>query len=292
MQRRLFIAAFLTGVAFFIAHITNLMVAHALTRLAPLRSASLITDSRQPKADRLRLVEEILASGLFPRDTGLPVVSAFQSGLPGNPSSMAPPIEAAKKVKLVGTVVRGGHDNMAVLEDIGSKKQTLYQVHDLVPTVGEIAEIRKDAILIRQGRQEEQLPLSNGLPAKSPSPQAAIELGPGTSGASEASLHQVLDRREVTQAMTDLPRLLSQARATAYYVNGKQEGWRVEALTPQSFYEKIGLKSGDVLQRLNGADLRDPGMLLAFFQQAQDERTVTLDVVREGRKATLVYEIR
>ncbi|MEP6600554.1 MAG: hypothetical protein ABJB49_01935, partial [Nitrospirota bacterium] len=135
------------------------------------------------------------------------------------------------------------------------------------------------------------LQLSNGVPAKSMSSPAA---GPaaGAAGASEASFHRVLERREVAQSMADLPQLLSQARASAFYVNGKQEGWRIEGLAPQSFYEKIGLKNGDVLQRLNGAELRDPGMLLTFLQQLKEERTATLDVLREDRKTTLMYEIR
>lgn len=283
-------------VAFFIAHLANLMVAHALTRVVPGPVARLTTESRVPTLDRVRLVEEILASGLFPRDAPSSGMAGFgpsgQSGLPGSVSQMGPPIEAAKKVKLIGTVAGGGRSDVAVLEDIGSKKQTLYHLHELVAAVGEIVEIRSDAIRLRQGLQEELLPLSNGLPAKLTPSQTVNGLAAGMAGGAEASFHRVLDRREVTQSMADLPLLLSQARAVAFYVNGKQEGWRMESLAPQSFYEKIGLKTGDVLQRLNGADLRDPGMMLAFFQQVKEERTVTLDVLRQDRKTTLTYEIR
>ncbi len=290
MRRRLLIAGFVATVAFFMAHLTNLMIAHALTRVVAVRTGNPMTEHRLPKLDRLRLAEEILASGLFARDKASPGMSAagsagFVGGLPQIGSS----IEAAKKVKLIGTVIGNGKGNVVVLEDIGSKKQTLYHLHELVASVGEIADIRHDGVLFRQGMQEELLPLTNGVPATATPSQAVAVLAPGSP---DPFFHRVLDRREVAQTMADLPRLLSQARATAFYVNGKQEGWRIEALAPQSFYEKIGLKNGDVLQRLNGADLRDPGMLLAFFQQAQDERTITLDVLRDDRKTTLNYEIR
>jgi hypothetical protein len=48
---------------------------------------------------------------------------------------------------------------MAVVEEIGTKKQTLYRLHDEIANVGRIAQIRKDAILIRQGAQHELLEL-------------------------------------------------------------------------------------------------------------------------------------
>ncbi|MBA3753545.1 MAG: hypothetical protein H0X01_05295 [Nitrospira sp.] len=295
MRRRLLIAAFLTTAAFFIAHLINLMVAHALTRSA---DVELVTprpgNGFVPVVDRLRLAEEILVSGMFGRPqtsglSGLGPRGMGSTGQVGTTSSPGPPIDAAKKVKLIGTVAGDARVSMAVVEEVGSKKQALYHLHDLIPAVGEIGEIRKDAILIRQGMQEELLQLVTGMPVRPPAAQAAVIVAPVGMG---STLQRVLDRREVAQSMADLPKLLSQARASAFYVNGKQDGWRIESLAPQSFYEKIGLRPGDVLQRLNGIELRDPGMLLAFFQQVKDERMVTLDLIRDERKTTLSYELR
>ncbi|HJU06678.1 MAG TPA: hypothetical protein VJ692_16135 [Nitrospiraceae bacterium] len=293
MRRRILIAAFLATVAFFAAHLINLMVAHALTKRITTPGVAGAAETRLvSQVDRRRLIDEILASGLFGSRKISPGMAALGTG--GSPygstsATQGPPIDAAKKVKLIGTVSGDTAVSRAVLEDIGSKKQSLYHLHEIIPAVGEIAEIRRNAILIVQGGQREVLELSNGLPT--PQPSAAQAPMPPLAGFGLSS-PRILDRREVAQSMADLPKLLSQARATAFYANGKQEGWRIESLAPQSFYEKIGLKSGDVLQRLNGTELRDPGMLLAFFQQVKDERTVTLDLLREDRKATLIYELR
>jgi general secretion pathway protein C len=167
MYRRVLIAAFLTVTAFFVAHIINLMVAHALTRSVTLRQSPATTEARQAlHIDRLRLTEEILASGVFggPPTPG-DAVSLRKDGKGASGESEAvstttlPPLDAAKKVKLVGTVVGEDKVSMAVVEEIGTKKQTLYRLHDEIANVGRIAQIRKDAILIRQGAQHELLEL-------------------------------------------------------------------------------------------------------------------------------------
>ena len=85
--------------------------------------------------------------------------------------SIGPPIDAAKKVKLVGTVVGDDKVDLAVVEEISTKKQTLYHLHDLIVNVGQITQIRKDAIFIRQGAQHETLELDYAVSPVQPSSQ-------------------------------------------------------------------------------------------------------------------------
>ncbi len=61
---------------------------------------------------------------------------------------------------------------------------------------------------------------------------------------------------------------------------------------PLGFFDKIGLQSNDLLQRINGVEIRDPGMLLSLFQQLRQERTVRVDLVRNEQRQILSYEIR
>jgi general secretion pathway protein C len=108
----------------------------------------------------------------------------------------------------------------------------------------------------------------------------------------DGPLRKILDRREVAGATEDISKLLTQARAVPYTVSGKLEGYRIEYVVPQSFFDKVGLRIGDVLQRVNGIELKDPATMLALFQQVKNERTVRLDVLRENQRATFTYEIR
>ena len=78
----------------------------------------------------------------------------------------------------------------------------------------------------------------------------------------------------------------------SYLVNGAINGFRLDFIAPSSFYEKIGLKYGDVLQQVNGVDIRDPGTMLSLFQQLRNEKTVKLNVLRNNQRTAMTYDIR
>ena len=159
-----------------------------------------------------------------------------------------------------------------------------------IPDIGEISEIRRGGILIRQGDQQELLALSTGLPDNPPAAQVA-SAAPATSTGG-GPIRKALDRREVEQAMNDLPKLLSQARAVPVLTNGAMTGFRLDYIAPGSFYEKIGLQYGDTLKQVNGVEIKDPGTMLSLFQQLRNEQSVKLDVVRNNQRTTMTFDIR
>lgn len=193
---------------------------------------------------------------------------------------------------MIGTVLGDQRGVFAIVEELSSKQQSLYHLHDSVLDLGEVTEIRRNGIVIRQGNVEEllELAISEG--------QAALTGTPGAIPGSQAAaapmspLRKVVDRREVEQAMNDLPKLLSQARAVPNMVNGAVTGFRLDYIAPASFYERIGVQTGDVLQRVNGVDIRDPSTMLNLLQQLKNEQTVKLDLVRNNQRSTITYELR
>jgi general secretion pathway protein C len=196
----------------------------------------------------------------------------------------------AARIRLIGIVF--GDQRFAIVEELTSKQQMLYRVHDQVLDLGEVSEIRRNGILVRQGNLEELLELALlEIPAAQSSsagtPPSTVQ--PQTAG---VPLRKVIDRREVEQAMSDLPKLLSQARAVPHMVNGTINGFRLDYIAPTSFYEKIGVQAGDVLQRVNGVDIRDPSTMLNLLQQLKNEQIVKLDVLRSNQRSTITYELR
>lgn len=190
---------------------------------------------------------------------------------------------------------RGGV--FAIIEELSSKKQSLYRVYEEVGDLGELTQIRRNGIVIRQGNIEEllELELSDHPPHPvNPSGQfsGTTPGGHAPTVVPGAPIRMPIDRRVVEQAMNDLPKLLTQARAVPSMVNGTIEGFRMEYVEPTSFYEKIGVQKGDVLQRVNGVDIRDPSTMLSLLQQLKNERTVKLDLVRNNQRSTITYELR
>jgi general secretion pathway protein C len=272
---------------FLVAHIVNAVIAEALSVSGGLVRPSLDSDRETDvNASLPVLVERIRTSGLFPLQPDPLGMSTAGSGAP--PSRA--PLNLASKLKLLGVVI-GDHEGVsAIVEELSSKRQLFFRLHDQIPDAGEISEIRRDGMVVRQGNQQELLELAASQIEKPPS--APVTAGSAVVPVPGSPVRTVLDRREVEQAMGDLPKLLSQARAVPYLVNGTMNGFRLDYIAPASFYEKIGLKYGDVLQQVNGVDIRDPGTMLTLFQQLRNEKTVKLDVLRSNQRTAMTFDIR
>ena len=285
--RRAIIFAYVLCATFLVAHIVNAVIAEALSVPAGLVRPSPASDqATEASASVPALVEHIQASGLFP----LPIVPL---GIGATGSGSLPsraPLNLASKLALLGVVMGDLGGVSVIVEELSSKRQLFFRLHDHIPDVGEISEIRRDGMVVRLGDQQEFLGFAASQIEKPSVPPIAVASAvvpvPGS------PIRKVLDRREVEQAMGDLPKLLTQARAVPYLVNGAINGFRLDFIAPSSFYEKIGLKYGDVLQQVNGVEIRDPGTMLTLFQQLRNEKTVKLDVLRNNQRTAMTYDIR
>lgn len=198
------------------------------------------------------------------------------------------------KLKLIGTVAGDAGSSYAVIEDQTSREQNLYRLNDLIAGKARLVKIgREEVVLLHQGKRE---PLRIYTEESQGSEKTVI--GKTQMQSSSASLsvvrqgRYILDKREVAAAMENLPQLLTQARVIPNFTNGRAEGFKVINIAQNSFYDKIGLKNGDVLQKINGIDINEPENFLKVFQQLKDESNITLDLTREGNKTTFKYEIR
>ena len=63
-------------------------------------------------------------------------------------------------------------------------------------------------------------------------------------------------------------------------------GALITNVEPDSPAEKIGLKAGDVITKINGKEIRDSRHLLLTIGQMKPETQVTVEYLREGRKET------
>lgn len=284
---RLTIGVYLSVCTLLIAHGINAFVAAALA-LPPAKGAA-------PQSAQVAIsvafvpqqwVDQIQSSGLFL----LPAVPLGMNGIPGvsTPMPVRAALGVANKLRLLGVVLGGERGGFAIVEELATKRQVLYRLHDQIPDVGEVSAIRRDGMVVQSGDQQELLEL---IPSDKPvAPVTAA--GPPVVPAAGGPLRKVIDRREVEAAMADLPKLLTQARVVPYLVNGAPSGYRMDYIAPASFYEKIGIQYGDVLQRVNGVDVRDPSTMLSLFQQLKNERTVRVDMVRNNQKTTMTFELR
>ena len=155
----------------------------------------------------------------FPPD---PVAAVGGTGAGLGRRTYAAALNLASKIKVLGVVVgdRGAYrrssKSLAASASCFSGSMTRFRTSE------KLSEIQRSGIVVRQGNQQEFLELSTGQGETSNAPACVDRTRPRLA---EGQIKKVLDRREVEQALNDLPKLLSQARAVPVLSNGAMTGF-------------------------------------------------------------------
>lgn len=101
----------------------------------------------------------------------------------------------------------------------------------------------------------------------------------------------VIDRAEIDEALANLDKLYTEIRAVPHFKEGRPNGLKLLSVRSGSIFSKLGLRRGDILQKINGLDL-DIKRGLEIFNQLKSESRITIDLERRGSTQTMDYEIR
>jgi len=185
-----------------------------------------------------------------------------------------------------------GREARAVIEDTEARRQDLYRVGDRVGGA-RVTAIDWDRVTLDGPGGEQILELATP-PAEGP---AADEPAPPTVAATDrirrtSENGYLVDRRELDGALDGMSGLMTQLRAVAEVRDGRPAGFRLFQIRNDSLFARLGLRDGDVVQRVNGRQIAEPAALLGFLDRLKHEPRVALDIVRADAPRTLVYDLR
>lgn len=181
----------------------------------------------------------------------------------------------------------------AVIEDTATGHQALHGVGDEIGG-SRVASIEWDRVTLRGPDGERTLALVTE-PAAPEGVKPGLEPPPA---APDSEVRRtgpdsfIVDRRALTGSVDNTSGLLTQLRAVPEVADGRPVGFRLFQISPESVFTRLGIRNGDVVQRVNGTTLADPASLLGFLQRLRDEPRVALDILRAGQPRTLVYDLR
>jgi general secretion pathway protein C len=194
-------------------------------------------------------------------------------------------LEATKlPLTLLGTVAALEPENAwAAIEDRETKQTRTVRVNDTVRAGATVQRIeRKRVVLIENGSPRELVLAEEGTVqlAAVPPPRAAVPRprrapGPGFRPPTPAEVPP-LDARNPAA-------LFSQARILPKYENGQMVGVQLNAIKPDSMFEKIGIQNGDVIKELNGIKIDSPEQSAKILLEFVDAKTFTVVVDRTGQ---------
>jgi len=133
---------------------------------------------------------------------------------------------------------------------------------------------------------------ARAAPPAAPPANAAAQPGQNPHIRQISDAQYQIDRSEVDSALDNMNQLFTQIRAVPHFEGGKSVGFRLFAIRQGSIFDQIGLKNGDVIQRINGSDLSDPAKALALFQQLRSESSINMDYLRNKETKSVSYQIQ
>ncbi len=226
------------------------------------------------------------------------IFNSVQQNVPTPPPvAEAPPPDLA----LWGVALHGNAaSSHCIIEDKKARKQTAYGVGETIEgtdiTIKSI-EWRK-VTLDRAGKElvlELQEPQSMAA-STSAVPRPGLAFAP--SQATDANIQQVaenqyvISRTEVDKALENMSQLFTQVRAVPHFEGGKSIGFRLFAIRRGSLFDKIGLKNGDILKKINDVEFNDPSRALSLMQELRNESDLSVEILRNRQPQTLSYRFQ
>jgi general secretion pathway protein C len=220
----------------------------------------------------------------------------FKTGVePGQAASQDLNLEELKEtqldLRLWGTVVLGdGQQDYAVVEDKRARKQELYRVGDPIQNAVVKAILREKVVLNVDGKDEiltmEEVPASGTAPVR-PSSLPAPAAAP-----TPVEREMIVDREMVSDAMGDIGELMKQVRIRPYFEEGRPSGLSLTGIRPDSIFRKMGLRSGDVLQAVDGEEIRSVDDVVRLYEKIGSTDGVTLQIKRRGRVQDINFQVQ
>jgi general secretion pathway protein C len=222
----------------------------------------------------------------------------FNSKEPEAPSTPPTPAPTQLRLRLWGVAIHhGDKPSYAIIEDLNTRKQELYRIGDQVADAATLVEIEWDRITLERNGQKEFLELTPDASGAG-HPQVASARAAPPAPASGGGIEKLgedqyaIERTEVDSALENMNQLFTQIRAVPHFEGGQSTGFRVFAIRQGSLFDKIGLRNGDIIRRINDTPLTDPARAMSLFQDLRNNRDISVEITRNKENRTLSYQLR
>jgi general secretion pathway protein C len=190
-------------------------------------------------------------------------------------------------ISLIGTVAGRQEVSYAIFAD-KSGRQEVFRVGDSVFGLGKLVRVDKDSVLVGAGGSRMEIPLADVATIKEISPPETAE---GFARKTGAATYQI-DTQSIQQAIEKPAQIMTDARFMPNMVNGRQLGFVLTEVKPGGIYASLGLRNGDVLLRINQFNISNPESALQALTALRGIDRAELDIIRNGERMTMTYQIR
>jgi general secretion pathway protein C len=199
--------------------------------------------------------------------------------------------EKLDNIKLKGTYL-GGDASFIIIEDGKSESKFIYIGDDFrgynLSKVGESKVVFEKGgknyyVLLNDEENKDKKPEKSPTSDMPPSPEDMEPTPPGTPAA--------IDRSELNSYIKNPDKIWKNIRIQEQRSNGQISGFRVNYVKKGSFFEKGGLKSGDVIKGIDGSEIKSLADVMKYYTNIESLDSISLTVLRGGSEVELDFSV-
>ncbi len=163
------------------------------------------------------------------------------------------------KIALLGTVTGNEQNAFAVIEETDKRKQGLYKIGDSVQNAT-VKKILREKVVLRVGTKDEILTMEESAASRR-------DKGRGPSKSTARGSTITVNRKDIQSSLKDINKLMSEVRIRPHFKDGQSDGLSVSRIKGGSVFSKLGLRNGDIVQKINGEPINSPDEVLALYEK-------------------------
>lgn len=227
----------------------------------------------KPKDNLVVDINQLLESGFFR------IASSNSADESGEASS------AVGDFKLIGTVTGPPNIARALILKKGENQPGVFKLgKNLFGFI--ITGIESSKIYLKKNSETFTLNLYEKKEFPTPDKQA------GNEGSSGGVVKKSISRAEMQQkVMNDIDNAMQGIQAGPHRVNGQIEGFKIIRIRPYNILYEYGIRSGDIIKRINGKKVDSTEKMFNMWQGMKNESKMIIDVDRNGQIVTFELNI-
>ena len=202
------------------------------------------------------------------------------------------------KLKVVGTIYLGRDNSVVSVREANYSQSDTYRVGDTIvgrDHVSVVAIEREQMIIDNNGSREcYKIEKSAKIASRSPAyqPSRASKKKPTTSSSSSGGA-VVLDGAWVeAQLGPGFSQVLKSARLVPNIDGESINGFKIFAIKKGTLFNKIGLRNGDIIQKVNDTSLEQAEQGFALYQTFQEDQEIVFNIMRKNKPQTISVMIK
>lgn len=192
------------------------------------------------------------------------------------------------ELRLLGTISGADGSSYAIIENGSGSRQQLYRPGDTIEEARLKMILRKKVVLEVNGKDEILEMDEEGRRFSSTEDSGEDDMTAFADGGEDTI---DIGRDRISEALQDVNNLMRQVRVRPYFEDGESRGIMLSGIRGGSIFEEMGLESGDIIQAVNGEEIRSMDDAMGFYQDLQSAGEVSLEIKRDGAQRSINYRI-